>query len=91
MTYPNTMAESSARLRACSHERRASSTSTVPPTLPSAPVWVAETHVLTTKLVLGSRGYGWPEEYALCRAFRRVVVETCAEDCAGAPIVLVRL
>lgn len=80
-SYPSTIAESSARLLACSQALRASSTSTVPPTLPSGPVWLAEYHVLTTKLALDSRGYGWPDEKLVWSAFRRVVVETCADPC----------
>lgn len=87
MSYPSKMAESSARLRACSHARRAMSTSTVPPILPSAPVWLAVSHVFTTKLVLDSSGYGCPDEKLVCKALRSVVVETWVEACC---MVLVR-
>lgn len=69
----------SARLRACSQAFRPSSTSTVPPTLPSAPTLFADAHVFTTKLVLASSGYDWPETYEECKALRSVVVETCVE------------
>lgn len=53
----------------------------MPPYLPSGPVLEPVTHVLTTRLVLDSRGYGCPEVKALCRALSRVVVETCEEAC----------
>ena len=42
----------------------------------------AVSHVLTTKLVLASRRYGWAEVYVVCRALSNVVVETWVECCA---------
>jgi hypothetical protein len=41
------------------------------------------TQVFTTKLVLASRGYGWLREKEVCRALRRVVVETWEEGFPG--------
>lgn len=41
------------------------------------------THVFTTRLVLASRWYGWLREKEVCRALRRVVVDTCEEGLLG--------
>lgn len=57
-SYANTIQPSSKRRVACSHVRLASSVSTVPPDLPSECFVAAVAQVLTTKLVLDSRGYG---------------------------------
>lgn len=54
----------------------------MPPMRPLSMVF-ALTHVLTTRLVLGSRLYGWPFLYAELSEFSNVVTDTCVFEAAG--------